>query len=174
MALVGVAVVPLAGCMTKPLRPVNADGTYCFRIGRIYRQTLTCTTEPVPTATAETEAKHFAGSAEVLTIYVLRKRWGDTRNQVPLAVDGRALVQTIPDSLVRIRLAPGEHQLTLDWEGHESERRVSGAAGEVRFVELVGSVWSWSSTYRWEEGSLADSRRRALASKFIADLDLRG
>ncbi len=170
----GVAVFPLSGCMTKPLRPVNADGTYCFRIGKTYRRTLTCTTEPVPSEAAEEEAKRFEGAAGALTIYVLRKRWADASNRVPVAVDGRARIVTIPASLVRIRLPPGDHQLALEWEGQSLEQRVSGAAGDVRFVELVGSVWSWSSSYHWEDGSLADSRGRAVSAKLIADLDLRG
>lgn len=50
---------------------------------------------------------------------------------------------------------------------------VAGAAGEVRFVELVGSVWSWGSTYRWENGALESARERAIASKLIADIDMR-
>jgi len=50
---------------------------------------------------------------------------------------------------------------------------VSGASGEVRFVELVGSVWSRGSSYRWENGALDSSRDRAIASKLIADIDMR-
>jgi hypothetical protein len=38
LAMVGLA--PLSGCMTKPIRPVNADGTYCYRIGKSYRPKL--------------------------------------------------------------------------------------------------------------------------------------
>lgn len=173
VASCGVAVVPLAGCMTKPPRPANADGSYCFRIGKTYRQKLTCTAEPVPTAAAEEQAKQFEGTAGALTIYVLRKRWDDASNRVPLVVDGRARILTIPESLVRIRLTPGDHRLALEWGGRILEQPVSGAGGEVRFVELVGSVWSWTSSYHWEEGSLANSRERALRSKLIADLDLR-
>ena len=50
---------------------------------------------------------------------------------------------------------------------------VSGASGEVRFVELVGSVWSRGSSYRWENGALDSSPDRAIASKLIADIDMR-
>ena len=45
---VGGAALLTAGCMTKPLRPANADGTYCFRIGKSYRPMLTCTPAPIP------------------------------------------------------------------------------------------------------------------------------
>jgi hypothetical protein len=26
---IGIALVPITGCMTKPLRPINGDGTCC-------------------------------------------------------------------------------------------------------------------------------------------------
>jgi hypothetical protein len=108
-----------------------------------------------------------------LTVYVLRKRWGDARNLVVTSIDGRRQVTTIPESLMRVRLKPGEHRLVLEWEGRASEIVVTGAGGEVRFVELVGSVWSWGSSYRWENGALDSSRDRAIASKLIADIDMR-
>ena len=49
IGLAAVGLVPLAGCMTNPLRPANADGTYCYRIGKSYRSKLTCTPTAVPT-----------------------------------------------------------------------------------------------------------------------------
>ena len=173
IGLAAVGLVPLAGCMTKPLQPVRADGSYCHRIGRSYRPTLTCTTEPVPPVDTEAQSKRFEPSAGALTVYVLRKRWGDSRNLVVTSIDGRRQVTTIPESLMRVRLKPGEHRLVLEWEGRSSEIVVTGAAGEVRFVELVGSVWSWGSSYRWENGALDSSRDRAIASKLIADIDMR-
>ena len=173
IALLGLGMLPLVGCMTKPLQPVRADGTYCHKIGKSYRPTLTCTTDAVPSIEVEAQAKRFEPSAEALTVYVLRKRWGDARNLVVTSIDGRRQVTTIPESLVRIRLKPGEHRIALSWEGSSSDIVVAGAAGEVRFVELVGSVWSWGSTYRWENGVLESARERAIASKLIADIDMR-
>lgn len=173
ITLLGFGLLPLVGCMTKPLQPVRADGTYCHKIGKSYRQKLTCTTEAVPSNDVEALAKRFEPNADALTVYVLRKRWGDARNLVVASIDGRRQVTTIPESLVRIRLKPGEHRLALSWDGSSSDFVVAGAAGEVRFVELVGSVWSWGSTYRWEAGSLDAARERAIASKLIADIDMR-
>ena len=80
LAVIGLA--PLAGCMTKPLRSVNADGTYCHRIGKSYRPKLTCTPTAVPTDAVEAEAKRFAASADRFTVYVVRKRWADAANVV--------------------------------------------------------------------------------------------
>jgi len=173
ITLLGFGLLPLVGCMTKPLQPVRADGTYCHKVGKSYRPTLTCTTEAVPSNDVEALAKRFEPNADALTVYVLRKRWGDARNLVVASIDGRRQVTTIPESLVRIRLKPGEHRLALSWDGSSSDFVVTGAAGEVRFVELVGSVWSWGSTYRWEAGALDAARERAIASKLIADIDMR-
>lgn len=171
--MLGLGLLPLVGCMTKPLQPVRADGIYCHKVGKSYRPTLTCTAEAVPSIEVEAQAKRFEPSADALTVYVLRKRWGDARNLVVASIDGRQQVTTIPESLVRIRLKPGEHRLALSWEGSSSDLVVTGAGGEVRFVELVGSVWSWGGTYRWETGALDSARDRAIASKLIADIDMR-
>ena len=173
LGLLGAVVVPLTGCITKPLQPVNANGTYCYSIGRRPRNKLTCTPEPVPALTVEADAKRFAASADALTLYVVRKRWGDASKPAVVSFDGRTRVTTIPESLIRVRLKPGEHRLKVEWEGSSSERVISGPAGEVRFVELVGWFWSWGGAYEWEEGSPEGSRSRAMTSKLIADVDIR-
>ncbi len=51
-------------CMTKALRSPNADGTYCYRIGKSSRSKLTGTPVPVPSAAVELQARAFSGSAE--------------------------------------------------------------------------------------------------------------
>lgn len=173
LGLLGAALVPLTGCVTKPLEPVNADGTYCYSIGRRPRNKLSCTPETVPPLAVEAQAMRFEGSADALTLYVVRKRWGDSINPAVVSLDGRTRITTIPESLVRLRLKPGEHRLAVEWDGRATERVVSGAAGEVRFVELVGWFWSWGGEYHWEEGSAEASRPRAISSKLIADLDMR-
>ena len=76
------------------------------------------------------------------------KRWADAVNRIDMRVDGVAPVTTVPESLVRLRLAPGRHRLALSWNGIDVTTVVEGRAGEVRFVEIVGSVWAWGSSYR--------------------------
>lgn len=174
--LVGLAVVglaPLAGCMTKPLRPVNADGTYCHRIGKSYRPTLTCTPSAVPTDAVEAEAKRFDADPTALTVYVLRSRWGDASVVVPVTVDGAAGTGTIPVSLVRLRLKPGAHRVSAQWEGRSVDMSIEGRAGDLRVVELVGSGWAWGTSFRWEAVQADEVKSRAQASKLVADLDLR-
>jgi len=168
--LMGLALVPLAGCMTKPLQSVREDGTYCHRIGKSYRPTLTCTTQPVPSATVDLEAKRFEPDPNALTVYVVRHRWGDAVNQVPVTVDEGTTVLTVPESFIRLRLPPGSHRVALAWEGKTATHEIDGKAGEVRFIQLAGSVWSWGSSYVWAAGERDDARLRALKSRLIADI----
>jgi hypothetical protein len=99
----------LAACASKPIRPANADGTWCHRVGKTPRYKLTC------------------------------------------------------------RLPPGEHALRATWARGEAQAIISGAAGEIRFLELVGSVWAWGSTYEFEPGDEA-SRDRVLRVRMVADV----
>ena len=170
IGLAAMALVPLAGCMTKPIHPVNADGSYCHRKGRSYMPKLTCTPEAVPTAAAEAEAKRFEGTPGALTVYVLRRSWGDASVVVPVTVDGAAGAATIPESLVRLRLAPGKHSLSAQWVGRDADIAIDGQAGEVRLVELKGSGWVWGNTFSWKAVPLEDAKERALASKLVADV----
>lgn len=173
--LIGLAtagLVPLSGCMSKPPRPINADGTYCYSVGKRPRHKLTCTPEAVPSAGVEAEAKQFAAAPGALTVYVLRRRWGDASVVVPITVDGVARASTIPESLVRLRLRPGAHRLLAEWEGRSTGIEVAGQAGEVRMVELNGSGWAWGNNFDWQLARLDDVRTRAAASKLVADIDL--
>ena len=168
--LLAVGLVPLAGCMSKPVRPANADGTYCHAIGKWHSRKLTCTTAPIPSEQAEAEAKQFQAAPGLLTIYVVRKRWGDARNVVRLKPDLGSVIVTVPDSFVRLRLKPGSHTLAADWDEGSTALDVTGKAGEVVFIELIGSVWSWGSSYRLEIGDPAGSRARALGLRLVADI----
>lgn len=168
--LLAVGLVPLAGCMSKPVRPANVDGTYCYAIGKWHSRKLTCTTAPIPSQQAEAEAKRFEAAPGLLTVYVVRKRWGDARNVVRLTLDRDPVVATVPESFVRLRLKPGAHQLVAEWDEGHAAFGVNGSAGEVVFVELIGSVWSWGSTYRLESGNPEESRVRALGLRLVADI----
>ena len=170
IGLAAVGLVPLAGCMTKPVRPANADGTYCFAIGKSYSRKLTCTTAPIPSEQVETAAKRFEAAPDRLTVYVVRKRWGDVRNAVRLTPDLGPAIVTVPESLVRLRLKPGLHTLAADWDEGRASIDIAGAAGEVVFVELAGSVWSWGSSYRLERGEPTESRARAAPLRVVADV----
>lgn len=159
-----------AGCMTKPLRPANADGTYCFRIGKSYRPTLTCTAAAIPSESIEADAKRFESAPGKLTVYLVRKRWGDGRNVVKVNIDGASAIDTVPESFARWRLPAGSHRLAVTWPEGSATLDIAGAAGEVVFVEVIGSVWVWGSNYRLERGDAAESRQRAMSLRLVADV----
>lgn len=158
------------GCMTKPMQPPNPDGTYCFATGKWYSRKLTCTPTPIPPESVEVEAKRFEPTPGLLTVYVVRKRWGDAVNQVRLTVDGGAPVATTPESFVRLRMRPGPHTFAAAWSEGTAELAVNGVAGDVRVVELVGSVWAWGSTYRLDHGDVAEGRHRVARLRLVADV----
>ena len=167
------AALLLGGCMTKPLRPVEADGTYCYRTGRAPRHKLTCTTTPVPSAAVEAKAKQFEPTPNAVTVYIVRRRWADASNRVPVSVDGQPPVSTIPESFMRVRLSPGEHQLAFEWDGQRNSRTFAARANEIVFIDLAGAVWFWGTNYQWAATDSANARKKAVVSKLIADLDLR-
>ncbi len=174
IAVVGVAMSMaflLAGCAHRWEQPVRADGSYCFVIGKAHHST--CTMQPVPTAEADAAAKRFQPDKEALIVYVVRNRWADAVNRVPVSVDAGSALMTVPESMMRVRLTPGRHQLALSWEGNSTTQTVEGQAGEVRFVQLVGFVSSWSSSYGWDASDVDGARARALKSRLIADADMR-
>lgn len=173
LLVVGATALLLAGCVTAPHRPVEADGTYCHRVGKISRQKLTCTLNPVPSGTVEASAKQFTAVPDAATLYIVRSSWADGPNKVPVSIDGGRPVLTVPESLMRIRMPPGNHQLTLEWEGDRIDRTITFRAGEVTFVELDPNVWAWAATYKWTEVNAEAVRRKAVKAKLIADLDLR-
>lgn len=159
-----------AGCMTKPLRAANANGTYCFRIGKSYRPRLTCTPAPIPSEAIEAEAKRFDPAPGKLTVYLVRKRWGDAQNVVGVSSDGAPAIDMVPESFARWRLPAGNHRLTVTWSEGSSSLNVAGAAGEVVFIEVIGSVWAWGSNYRLERGDATESRHRAVSLRLVADV----
>lgn len=167
----GIVVALLAGCASLP-RATEPDGTFCFRVGKTKRGWRTCTTSPIPASAVEADAKRFEPRPDAVTLYVVRRRWADTAYQVPVEVDGRRRVDTIPSSFTRIYLAPGVHTLSLSWKGQSQATTVNGRPGELVFVDIDGAAWLGATSYRWQKGDQAESRARATRSRLIADLDL--
>lgn len=168
LGMVGVATL-LAGCFTAPVRPPNPDGTYCFRVGKSYRPVLTCTTKAIPAESLERTAKRFEPQQGLLTVYLVRKRWGDTKNLVRVS-SGTQSAETVPESFVRWTFPAGSHRLVATWSGGATSLDVQGDAGQVLFVELIGTVWVWGSSYRMEQGDPAGSRERASGLRLVADV----
>lgn len=71
---VAIAALLVTGCMMKPVRPVNADGSYCYQASKPTSHRLTCTPGPIPPAAVEAQALQFAPETAALTVYVVRRR----------------------------------------------------------------------------------------------------
>ena len=97
------ATLALSACSLLPERPSEPDGTWCYRIGRTDRRTVTCTPSPVPPREVEQSAKQFRPDPNSAAIYVVRKRLGDVANHVPVVIDGQPPVITVPSSMFRVR-----------------------------------------------------------------------
>lgn len=173
LGLAAGALLTLAACSTPPAAAPLANDRHCHRSGRAYQPIRVCMPTAVPSLAVEAQAKRFEADPAGLTVYVLRRRWADINMLVPIDVDGQAVAATIPRSLVRLRLRAGDHQLSVPSGEQTVVLRISGQAGEVRFVELVGSAWVWGPGFSWKPSDLEALREPAMASRLVADLDLR-
>lgn len=77
VVVVGGVALLTAACVTPPPKAENTDGSYCFRVGKSYRPSLTCTRGPIPSRALESEAKRFESTPGKLTVYLVRNRWAD-------------------------------------------------------------------------------------------------
>ena len=127
----------------------------------------------MPSAEDDLKAKRFTPEVDALTVYVVRHRWADGHQLVPVTVDDGTTVVTVPESIIRLRLRPGRHILSAAWENKTATLPVEGASGSLQFVQLAGAVYSWSSSYAWVTGDAEDARHRALKSRLIADIEVR-
>lgn len=161
----------LAGCVTPPPPDRAAEVPHCYKTnkGRI----IACTSTPAPSLDADAQAKQFSPDPSALTVYVVRRNWGDGRNFVKVNADGGAATETLPDTMVRFRLKPGPHTITFEFEGQRKSATVDGKAGDVRFVRIDGMVWSWKSTYEWASEPEAAIRERATKARLVADVTAR-
>ena len=158
----------VSGCASAPRSlPVNRD---CFRV-RAARLRQACTSGPIPDAAIDAQAKRFEPVPGRLAIYVVRHRWGDYVNVEQVGLVGGPMVSTVPLSLVRLVVAPGVHRLAFNWAKGHGELGVRGEAGQVLWVELVGSLWIWNEWYRLEAGD-SSLRARALKSRLVADVNV--
>lgn len=162
----------LAGCMTTSQQPANPDGGYCYRDfnSQTKRITLTCMPTPIPSKQVDADAKHFEPNPGKMTVYLVRKYWSDTRNMVQVRSDGVPAIAMVPRSFARWVLPAGDHRLTVAWPGGSAGLDIAGAAGEVVFVEVVGRVGVFSSSYRLERGDAVESRKRAKSLRLVADV----
>jgi len=163
----------LTGCANAPPRRLNASGQACFSLQRPRR--LICSDAPAPSVEIERDIRRLGATSDALTVYVIRRRIGDTGDAVPMTINGNAGLIVPPFSMARLRLVPGSHRLWLNWHGEDSTLQLTGRAGDVQFVEMRRRSWTWSwhALYDWRMIESEDLARRLLDSRVIADMDLR-
>jgi hypothetical protein len=105
----------LAGCATPPAPDPTAELPYCHKTNK--GRVIACTAAPAPSLNADAQAKQFVPDPNALTVYVVRRNWGDGRNFVKVQADDGATVETLPNTMVRYRLKPGSHTIAFDFEG---------------------------------------------------------
>ncbi len=167
--IVGVALI-VAGCASRPAPDRAIESVHCYQSKVDRYRKGPCTTAPAPSLTMDAQAKLFEADPTLFTVHVVRHSWGDGANLLRLDVDGSAAIETLPDTMVRLRLKPGSHALVFAFEGQRRGTRVEGSAGEVRFVRLAGTAWAWRSTYEWADEPQVEIRKRAERTRLIADL----
>ncbi len=131
-----------------------------------------CTKENAPSIQRDAEAKQFAPAPDAFTLYIVRY-WGDGHHPLEVSFNGGASMETVPDSMIRLRVKAGDHQIAFKVDGKSFDRRVSGKAGEVRLVGIAGSEWPWGkSHHEWTNDSEDQVKRKAIQSRLIMDLSL--
>lgn len=157
----------LAGCAT----PVDqlTEKPYCHKDRGM---NAFCTKEVAPSLQRDAESKLFASVPDALTVYVVRY-WGDGHHPMDIAVNEGALMETVPDSMIRLRLKAGEHQISFKVGGRSFDRKISGVAGEVRLMGISGTDWPWGwASHAWSDDSEDQVKRKATRSRLIKDLSL--
>lgn len=165
------AVAALAGCATPPPPDPAAEVPHCYKTNK--GRVIACTSTPVPSLNADAEAKRFAPDPNALSVYVVRRNWGDGRNFVKVYPDGGPGIETLPDTMIRFKFKPGQHTIAFEFEGKRQSTTVQGRAGDVRFVRVDGTVWSWKSSYEWVAEPEAAIRERAVKARLVADVVVR-
>lgn len=160
----------LAGCASPPAPNPTAETPHCYKTNK--GRVIACTSSPAPSLNADAEAKRFAPDPTALTVYVVRRNWGDGRNFVKVQADNGPFAETLPDTMVRIKLQPGAHTIAFEVDGQRLSTKVQGQAGEVRFVRIDGTVWAWKSSYEWAAEPEAEIRERARKARLVADIRL--
>lgn len=170
VAALGAAVL-LAGCATPRAPDPTAEVPHCYKTNK--GRVIACTPVVAPSLNVDAEAKRFAPDRDALTVYVVRRNWGDGRNFVKVYPDGGAGVDTLPDTMARFKFMPGAHSIAFEFDGKRQSTTVQGQAGDIRLVRIDGTVWAWKSTYEWVAESEAATRERALKARLVADVVVR-
>ena len=130
MLAAGLLVAGPLACCAMPLAPdPTAEVPHCYKTSK--GRVIACTPGPAPSLNADAEAKRFAPDPNALTVYVVRRNWGDVRNFVEVDADSGAAVETLPNTMARFKLKPGTHNYAFEFEGQRHVTAVEGEAGQA-------------------------------------------
>lgn len=158
----------LLGCASTEPDVSRRGGSYCYRNAR--KRPIVCTSDSTPGLEVESEAKRFEADPDALTIYVVRSGWGDTRHLVTVSVDDSRPIETVPQSMVRMRLRAGAHRIVFDFERDHGAIEVTGDLGQVSFIRLAGDFWVWGGSFGWSREDEEITKRRARRTRLVGDL----
>jgi len=146
-AALGLAAVMLAGCATLPEPTlVPLPGRICQQ--QLKPRRLVCVDAPPMEPARAAQARALAPMGPGSTVYILRQHWSDDIKPVSVSAGAGTPLATLPRSLVRLQLPPGEQLLRLQWQGGSYQLRLQARAGEVRVLRLEGWVF-WSLREYW-------------------------
>ncbi|MGQ0599404.1 hypothetical protein [Aquabacterium sp.] len=168
-SIVTLSVVALlmTGCASTRRPDPQIIEPYCLK-DRLGRTTM-CTTTAAPSLAREAEVKRFVPDARVLTVFVVRNSWGDTRHRLSIRGTGTPEPELIPRSFARLTLPPGQHHLSFELDGQVMTKAIHGQAGDVVFVAIDGAAWAWGNQYRWSDESVEKMRDRVLKARLVFD-----
>ncbi len=90
-----------------------------------------------------------------------------------ILIDGATSMETVPNSMIRLRLRPGSHRISFAVAGKSYDRTVNGLTGDVKLLGVTGTDWSWgSSSHAWADDSDDQVKRQARRSRLIKDVSL--
>lgn len=158
----------LAGCATSNGVDSTAEVPYCYKTSK--GRVKACTQMPAPSLNADAQAKRFTRDPSALTVYVVRRNWGDGGLIVKVSADNGMAAETLPNTMVRLKLKPGAHTFAFDFEGARQVVTIDGNAGDLRFIRIDGTVWAWKSTFVWATEGESAIRERARKARLVADL----
>lgn len=162
----------LAACANMPPAVADEAATgFCTRSTR--GKVLDCVSQPRPSAEVIAQIKRFEPDPQAFTVYLVRANWADARQVVSISPEPGVLIQTVPQSVVRLRLPAGAHTLTLLNGMEPVSLRLDGRAGEQRFVGIDGLVTAFGARFAWSPDNQAQLREQAQRSHVVADWEKR-
>ena len=94
----------LAGCATSTGADTSAEAPYCYKTSK--GRVVACTRVPAPSLNADAQAKRFTPDPNALTVYVVRRNWGDGGRFVKISADNAMAAETLPNTMVPFKLKP--------------------------------------------------------------------